>query len=558
MVQKKTNDQIVLEKIIAEKCRESGEVISPSEYFEIYSAEQILKHHNLTYDEILSGVVAESRDGGIDSIYTFVNGELLKEDTKVNSAQKQNTIELYIIQSKTTSGFSESAITKFRETAEDLFNLSDDINLHKDRYNEELRECVSLFSNAYSQLAKNLPKLLVKYFYVTQGDDLHPNVKGKVAKLEQCIKKLFGGSEFAFEFVGASKLLEMTRDNPLTTRILEISESPISTESGSYVCLVGLRKYFEFISDSGAMARSLFESNVRDYQGSVVVNTAIRKTLENKQSEDFWYLNNGVTIITPKAIPAGRKITIEDPQIVNGLQSSHEIYRHFSEHSEDIDGDKRSVLVRVICEEDEEARDRIIRATNSQTSIPPASLRSADEIHRNIEDYFGFNGYFYDRRKNFYKNQRKPISKIISIGYLAQAFIAIVLQKPDDARARPSTLLNSDDKYSDIFSRATPIDVYLKVIVILKSVEFFLKEKSVDRKTLTNIKFHMAMAVTVALTRRSLEISKALHQLPNVDVEPYLDDIFFKVKTLYQDLGASDKVAKSVQFARALLEERFE
>ncbi len=233
MVQKKTNDQIVLEKIIAEKCRESGEVISPSEYFEIYSAEQILKHHNLTYDEILSGVVAESRDGGIDSIYTFVNGELLKEDTKVNSAQKQNTIELYIIQSKTTSGFSESAITKFRETAEDLFNLSDDINLHKDRYNEELRECVSLFSNAYSQLAKNLPKLLVKYFYVTQGDDLHPNVKGKVAKLEQCIKKLFGGSEFAFEFVGASKLLEMTRDNPLTTRILEISESPISTESGS-------------------------------------------------------------------------------------------------------------------------------------------------------------------------------------------------------------------------------------------------------------------------------------------------------------------------------------
>lgn len=122
----------------------------------------------------------------------------------------------------------------------------------------------------------------------------------------------------------------------------------------------------------------------------------------------IWYLNNGVTIITPKAIPAGRKITIEDPQIVNGLQSSHEIYRHFSEHSEDIDGDKRSVLVRVICEENaEEARDRIIRATNSQTSIPPASLRSADDIHRNIEDYLGFNGYFYDRRKNFYKNPRK-------------------------------------------------------------------------------------------------------------------------------------------------------
>jgi len=550
---KKTNDQIVLEQIVTEKCKESGGTISYAEYFEIYSAEQVLKHHDLTYDEILSGIVASGGDGGIDSIYTFINGELLDEDTKVNTAQKQNSIDLYIIQSKTSPSFSEASITKFRETAEDLFNLSNNVDSHSARYNKELRERAALFRKAYGLLAKSFPKLRVKYFYVTQGTDVHSNVENKVPKLEKCIQELFGGSEFFFQFVGASKLLEMTRDSPSTTRILEISESPISTAGGSYICLVELRKYFEFISDSGAMARSLFESNVRDYQGSVVVNTAIRKTLENTKSEDFWYLNNGVTIITPRAVSTGRKVTIEDPQIVNGLQSSHEIYRHFSESSSS-EPDGRSVLVRVICEEDAEARDRIIRATNSQTSIPPASLRSADEIHRNIEDYLKVNGYFYDRRKNFYKNKGESISRIIGIPYLAQAYIAIVLQRPDHARARPSTLLNSDTEYRSIFSLDTPIDVYLKVVLILKEVEGFLKEKAVDRKILANIKFHTAMAVAVKLTEGKSEIAGRLHQLSTVNVDHVIEETFAKVLSLYESLGASDKVSKGPEFAKSVLE----
>jgi len=84
--------------------------------------------------------------------------------------------------------------------------------------------------------------------------------------------------------------------------------------------------------------------------------------------------------------------------------------------------DERSILVRVIVTEDAESRDRIIRATNSQTDIPSASLRATDKIHRDIEDFFATRGLFYDRRKNFYKNQGKPVRKIVSIGFLAQLF----------------------------------------------------------------------------------------------------------------------------------------
>ncbi|GGB55329.1 hypothetical protein GCM10011502_30330 [Oceanisphaera marina] len=504
-----------------------------------------------------SGIVGDGGDGGIDSIYTFVNGEQLKEDTPVNTSQKKNHIELIVIQSKTSASFKEDAVIKFRESAQDLFNLANNPDDYAARYNADLIDKVKLFRNSYAKLAKTFPKIEIRYFYATQGDEVHQNVSGKVSKLQEDIVKMFGGAEFSFEFVGASKLLEMTRNVPSTSRVLEVAESPIGTNAGSYLCLVSLSKYYEFISDSGALARSIFESNVRDYQGSVVVNTGIRKTLENRESENFWYLNNGVTIITPKAVMAGKQLTIEDPQIVNGLQTSHEIYQFYSQ-LESHEGDERAVLVRVICEEDEEARDRIIRATNSQTSIPPASLRSSDDIHRNIEDFLKSNDYYYDRKKNFYKNQGMPVSKIISISYMAQSMMAIMLLKPDSARARPSTLINSDIEYRKIFSLDKSIDIYLKAIQIMKAVEAYLKpencEIQLERKTITNIKFYVAMVVSIKIAGgMSQEVEKKLSELPNVYVPgEILNNSLQQVLAEFNELGATDQVAKGTALVAKL------
>jgi hypothetical protein len=264
-----------------------------------------------------------------------------------------------------------------------------------------------------------------------------------------------------------------------------------------------------------------------------------------------------VTIITPKAVLAGKQLTIEDPQIVNGLQTSHEIYEHFSQ-LEDATGDERAILVRVICEEKDEPRDRIIRATNSQTAIPPASLRSSDEIHRNIEDFLKSNGYYYDRKKNHYKNLGMPVSKIVSIPYMAQAMMAITLLKPDSARARPSTLINSDADYKKIFSLDMPIDVYLKVIQIMKSTENYLKPEycsiELERKTITNVKYYVAMLVGIKLTDCKENISSALARLSSIHLEDSLiDSALVEVLEKYNALGASDQVAKGSELVAELL-----
>jgi hypothetical protein len=41
-----------------------------------------------------------------------------------------------------------------------------------------------------------------------------------------------------------------------------------------------------------------------------------------------------------------------------------------------------------------------------------------DQIHRDIEELFKGSGLFYDRRKGFYKDQGKPIKKIVSVNLL--------------------------------------------------------------------------------------------------------------------------------------------
>lgn len=553
----RTNDQIILEKIVQDKWSESDDALSISEFFEIFTASEILKDHDLSYDDISYGLVGDGGDGGIDSIFTFVNGEMVKEDTSLSSTQKKNTIELFIIQSKTSPSFSERAVLKLRETSEDLLNLANTPDDYLDRYNSQLIERVKLFRDSYSQLASSFPQLQINYFYATQGESADPKVQNKVDKLQAALKSMFSGAEFSFEFLGASELLALTRNVPSTSRSLEVSESPISTATGSYLCLVSLSNYYEFISDNNTLARSIFESNVRDYQGSVTVNTGIRQTLQNDASDNFWYLNNGVTVITPKAVLSGKTLTIEDPQIVNGLQTSFEVHQHFSK-KQDYTGDDRAILVRIICEEDEDARDRIIKATNSQTNIPPASLRSSDEIHRNIEDFLKANGYFYDRKKNHYKNQGKPVSKIISIPYLAQAAMATILLKPDSARARPSTLINSEIEYRKIFSLDYPIDIYLKVILIIKSVETFFKPENcgrqLERKTVTNLKYYVAMLVAVGLVNDRSKLLEELAAMPSIDVpQDLLRDALEKATTEFEKLGATDQVAKGSQLVSALL-----
>src|SRR6185295_8201799 len=93
--------------------------------------------------------------------------------------------------------------------------------------------------------------------------------------------------------------------------------------------------------------------------------------------------------------------------------------------------DKRHVVIRIIQSPEEALQDRIIRATNSQTKIPPQFLRSSDDTQRDIEIFFRGNGLHYDRRKNSWRKSPLPLGKIVGVSELARSVAAVLKQEPD-------------------------------------------------------------------------------------------------------------------------------
>lgn len=553
------NNQIVLQTLIEQNRQELYPELKSDDYFHLFVTEQIMKDLELSYDEIDEGIVDNGGDGGIDSIYTFVNQELVQRDTELIDAKRNSTIDVYILQSKNVNSFGETPIEKCNSSAIDIFDLNKPIDNLRSIYNSDLLANVEVFRNQYLHLASKFPILRFHYFYVTKGVEVHPNVERKVQILVNSIKTHFDKAEVGFEFVTAKKLIDLTRKEQIRSKDVALNDNPISTQDGGYIAIVPIKQYFDFITDeNGRLIKYFFDANIRDYQVNVDVNKEIRKTLISQDSnEDFWWLNNGVTITAVNATFASKKLHIEDPQIVNGLQTSFEIHKYFTDNK--IKNENRNVLLRVIKVQNEKSRLNVIKATNSQTNIPPASLRATDPIHRDIEDYLHSKGYFYDRRKNYHKNQGKPINRIVSIPHLAQIITGLYNQKPDYARARPSTLIKNNTDYQNIFKDSLPLDMYHKGILIQKKVENALKEydsPKLTRPQIGDIKFHITMYVGCLLTKKN---KPKAEDIGNIDINLMTDEMVNKAIEntfiVYDAMGGTNSVAKGNEFVKEVLEQ---
>ena len=550
------NSQIILDGVLKQRQSEVDPEANLDNFFEFFTAQQVLKDFDLSYDELESGLVGAGGDGGIDGIYLLVNGDLVQEDSNYSQLRKDIVIDLVILQSKTHSGFQETPIERFITVSNDLFDLSKGASLAS-VYNKRLVEAVHRFHSLYQDLAPWFPTFNVSFFYASRGADPNDNVKRKVEMLQDAVLSRISSAKFGFQFLGASELLNLAGSHPHTTYSLPLAESPISSEDQvAFVCLVRLRDFFKFITDeTGSLHRQLFEANVRDYQGRTQVNDEIQTSLQTAGIEDFWWLNNGVSILATQASLGGKTLTIKDPQIVNGLQTSTEVYNYFK--NSDVANDGRKILVRVMVPKEEESRDHIIKATNSQTVVPPSSLRATDRIHRDIEEYLRQRGLFYDRRKNYYKNEGKPRDKIVGIPYLAQAVMAIVLRQPDQARARPSSLLKRDEDYGRVFDSSYPIELYYVCAEAMRRVEAHLKAPSlnVPAEDRNNLRYYVAMHAVAGVGSSPKPTPSVIAKFDATGLDESAVQYSLNcVQPKYVNLGGNDQVAKSPHLLKALLE----
>lgn len=549
-----TNNQILLNECIKQEYEESMGYSNENSYFEHFAASQILKNYNLSDEEIDHGNSGGANDGGCDNLYVFVNEELMTEDVVENiSGARGSNVDFIIIQSKKERSFGEDALMKWKTVSENLFDMAQDFNNFRSRYNEMTLETFALFNKIIRKLIRVQIKVNIYYYYVTMANELHPNVSAQAEELKNVVRRFYPTANVEVEFVGADRLMELYNSDSEISIDLELADQPISLGNKNHVALVRLGTYFKFITDEqGMLRKTFFEANVRDYQGRNSVNTSIFDTLnDNTKKEDFWWLNNGVTILASEVtLVTNRSLRLLNPEIVNGLQTSREIFNYFSENTEDVEKDNRHILVRVIKPDSEESRDSIIFATNNQTSIQKSYLRVTDTIHLQIELYFKSRGLYYDRRKNYYKNLKKKSKDIISVSFLAQCLISLLLRKPDFARARPSTLLTDDKTYKILYEDNNDLEVYYKAACIGRIVQNCLKTSTVMNSTEVNdILFYVIYAI-VAEHLQKKEIS--FDDIKNYDVSKITNSEVERISNIvyskYKELGGNSRIAKSSIF----------
>lgn len=133
--------------------------------------------------------------------------------------------------------------------------------------------------------------------------------------------------------------------------------------------------------------------------------------------------------------------------------------------------------------------------------------------------------------------------------------MAIALQRPNDARARPSSLLKRDTDYDTVFNRAYPIPLYLACVNLMKLVdrEMRAEKYNLDRKDQTNIRFYAATYLACLATRKAMpspaEIAATSFSAITEDI---LGEALADVSRIYIDLGSTDQVAKGTELLALL------
>jgi len=135
--------------------------------------------------------------------------------------------------------------------------------------------------------------------------------------------------------------------------------------------------------------------------------------------------------------------------------------------------------------------------------------------------------------------------------------MAILLQRPDDARARPSSLLKKDEDYAKVFSVDIPVDVYRVCAFIVKRVDAILRSNMIlDASERNNLRFHIFMRVAAMAAGKK---SPNAAEIAAIDVNSLCDHgiglSVVAVKGLYDGLGGGDHVAKGSKLVEAVKNE---
>jgi len=303
------------------------------------------------------------------------------------------------------------------------------------------------------------------YYCVFNGNSISANVKRKQEGIESVYSKIvknyfnYGNASFSFNFINCKKLIEQKRKNEeplkgvrITIPSFDKNFNPIIETKNGFKGYIASIKANDIAGLVKKYQDSLFEKNVRGWLKYNKKNTDIYDSATGKESELFWFMNNGITIIADKIYPDpfDFKWEIENLQIVNGQQTARMLYEAARKKRLQ---NNIIVLCRIYETKDPNLIKKIAKATNSQSSIGSRDLMSNELEQIAIGKVFDKLNYYYERQKGQVRPSKK-FKKEINSKKLAQISLAMICNKPSLARKNiEDNFFNKEKYYKEIFER---------------------------------------------------------------------------------------------------------
>ncbi len=573
--------------------------------FELFSAGLVLKSFSPTYSEIENGLVGGSADGGIDSLYAVINNQVLIKgdlgDLTPELFGDNVHLDLYFIQSKNCFAWKANVWPKMGYTLKLLLNSSLEEEELQKLYRSGLSDDLQSFSinlrRTRDRLNNRMPLIRLHCIYVSFGvkRKITDLIRSHGEELEASLKKLVpSDSHVRVEYWDCMRIKQVGSQSTNYSKELKIVSQAIIENDYSYedeaadkdgnktknfVALVTLENYLDFFREKTddidatgkeiyTINEDMFGLNVRDYAGNTDVNRAILNTLNNDSDTHFWWLNNGITILADETYDKTQSSwVIENPLIVNGLQTSFALFSAFQKNSITERRLKECLLVRVITSKDEDIRQSIITGTNKQNPIPRTQLYANDSLQIRIEEYLKGHKWYYERRKYQYRNSGMPLSRIRTITELSQAVMAYRLLEPNEARARPATFLfkNNGEGWRSVFpTKDEDLTLYLKALEVQNKVDAFLKKPKTKKISSDSLNARYYLTSCYSLLSSGVKAKEDFknvidHDLKDNPSDKLLESILKKFVEVSERYGFSklknDQLYKGVDFRDSLFAE---
>ncbi len=395
-------------------------------------------------EEAKNLITEGGNDAGVDAIFI---GDLNDFEFPVTIFQGK-----YVFDLEKESNFPANAIQRVVGAVSSIFDPDKPLLLNED-LKPKVQEIRSLISDGY------IPT--VRCICVNNG--LKWNKEGD----NHIHNAGFPPSQVQFDHFNHEDIVQFLQNKKGVKASVHFSGKSIVDDFNYKRVLVGKVNVEEFARLFENHGDILLERNIRRYLGLTQspVNESIRQTLIGDKKDNFYFYNNGVTIVCSKfsynALQAGEwNVSIEDLQIINGGQSCKTIHQTILNHPK-LDYSQVFVLVRLYELSGGNIDDLITDitiATNSQNPVDLRDLRANDDRQRKLELDINELGYAYKRKKDV-----ALTGDIIPSSVVAEAAFTIWKRKPHLAKFKRTELFGKF--YDDVFNDLNSAQAILGVLI---------------------------------------------------------------------------------------------